>query len=112
MKKIVFVLLILVLVGCSNTKEGKQNKLDSILSKNNYIIVDVRTKEEYDTGHVKGSINIPYDVIDKSSLDKTKTILVYCKSGARSKKAYDTLTNLNYDVYDLGSYSNITLEKE
>ena len=109
MKKIVFLLLILVLVGCNNKPESK---LDSILSKNNYIIVDVRTKEEYDTGHVKGSINIPYDVIGNSSLDKTKTILVYCKSGARSKKAYDTLTNLNYDVYDLGSYSNITLEKE
>jgi len=110
MKKIVFVLLILVLVGCNTKKEV--NKLDEILSKNNYIIVDVRTEEEYNTGHVKGSINIPYDVISNSTLDKSKTILVYCKSGKRSKKAYDTLIDLNYDVYDLGGYSSITLEKE
>ena len=109
MKKIVFVFLILLLVGCNNKEVSE---LEKILSKNNYIIVDVRTKEEYDGGHVKGSINIPYDVIENSNLDKTKTILVYCKSGARSKKAYDTLVSLDYDVYNLGSYSDITLEKE
>ena len=110
MKKIFYLLLIVfVLVGCGKTK----SKLDEILSKNNYIIVDVRTDEEYNASHVKGAINIPYDEIDENvNLDKSKTILVYCKSGTRSNIAYNTLTSLGYDVYDMGAFDNITLEKE
>ena len=75
--------------------------------------MDVRTSEEYKEGHVKGAINIPYDEINENvELDKEKTILVYCKSGRRSKVAYDQLTSLGYEVYDLGAYDNITLDKE
>ncbi len=118
MKKILIVLSILLLVGCgSQEKEPitvhslQNNNIDSlaiIIESGNYIIVDVREKEEYDESHLKGAINIPYDTIDeKVDLDKTKKILVYCKSGKRSSIAYTTLTNLGYDVYDLGAYSNI-----
>lgn len=120
-------IIMLIICGCSNKKENEKqgvkmyntnsyennSELDQIISKNNFIIVDVRTKEEYDTGHVKGAINIPYDSIDENTnLDKSKTILVYCKSGVRSGKAYQTLKKLNYDVYDLGAYSSIDLDKE
>ena len=63
MKKIIVLLLsILLLVGCNN-KEKESNILEEVLKENNYIIVDVRTKEEYDSSHVVGSINIPYDTI-------------------------------------------------
>lgn len=114
MKKITLLLMIISLftvVGCSTKK--KTSTIDEIISKNNYIIVDVRTKEEYDVSHVKGSINIPYDQIDENTnLDKSKTIIVYCRSGNRSSKAYDTLKSLGYDVYDLGAFDKITLEKE
>ena len=115
MKKITLVLILLLslftIVGCTTNK--KRNQLQDILDKNNYIIVDVRTKEEYDESHVKGSINIPYDEIDENTdLDKSKTILVYCRSGKRSSIAYNTLTSLGYDVIDLGAYDSITLEKE
>ena len=48
----------------------------------------------------------------ENTLDKDKTILVYCKSGVRSNKAYNTLKDLGYDVIDLGAYDNVTLEKE
>ena len=110
MKKIALTLImifsIFFVVGCTN-------ELDEIIKKNNYIIVDVRTKEEYDESHVKNSINIPYDEIDENTdLDKNKTIIVYCRSGARSKKAYDTLKDLGYDVYDLGAFDKIKLDKE
>ena len=117
MKKISLIIIMIIssltLVGCSNSHSIQVNEFDEILSKNNYIIVDVRTKEEYNEKHVKGSINIPYDEIDeKTSLDKNKTIIVYCRSGRRSKIAYDALKSLGYDAYDLGAFDKISLEKE
>ena len=79
----------------------------------NYIIVDVRTKEEYESSHIRGAINIPYDEIDESiELDKSKKILVYCQSGNRSKKAFVSLTNIGYNVYNLGGIEDIDLPKE
>lgn len=93
--------------------DKKVSELDSIISENNYIVLDVRTKEEYDSGHVIDSLNIPYDEINENTnLDKSKTILVYCRSGVRSKKAKDTLVSLGYKVYDMGAFSNVPLDKE
>lgn len=101
--------------GCGNGKKVEDDavQLDSILAQNNYVVIDVRTKEEYDAGHVKGALNIPYDEIDESlDVDKDKTILVYCQSGRRSKIAYDNLRSLGYTVFDLGAYQEVDLEKE
>ena len=107
------IICLVLVVGCSKGNKEMKDELDTILEKDNYIVVDVRTNEEYNTSHVVGSINIPYDEIDENTnLDKTKDILVYCKSGVRSKKAYDTLKSLGYDVYDLGAYNTIKLDKE
>lgn len=114
MKKVLLItcIALLLIVGCSN-KEEPTKTLEDILKENNYIVVDVRTKEEYELSHVKDSLNIPYDEIDENTdLDKSKTILVYCRSGKRSSIAYNTLTSLGYDVIDLGAYDSITLEKE
>ena len=116
MKIIVILFISLILCGCETKKEIKNNpnnELKEILLTDNYIIVDVRTKEEYNEGHVKDALNIPYDEINESiELDKTKTVMVYCKSGNRSKIAEDKLINLGYDVYDLGAFDNINLPKE
>lgn len=87
--------------------------LDEVLNNGNYVILDVRTEEEFNTGHIKDSLNIPYDEIDENiNLDKNKVILVYCRSGVRSKKAYSSLKSLGYKVIDMGSYESINLEKE
>ena len=111
MKKIILIIIGVLLCGCSSQFLSNE-ELNEIINNNNYIIIDVRTKEEYNELHVKDSINIPYDEINKETkLDKNKTILVYCKSGKRSNKAYQTLNNLGYEVYDLGSIDNIKLEK-
>ena len=112
MKKILLIILIIIcIIGCKSQK--KLTKLEEIINKNNYVIIDVRTKEEYEESHIKGAINIPYDQIDeKTKLDKKKDILVYCKSGVRSNKAYNTLKDLGYKVTDLGAYDKINLEKE
>ena len=112
MKKVLLVLVLcLIIGGCGNS--SKENDLEKIMKEKEYIIVDVRTKEEYEQLHVKGSINIPYDEIDESiDLDKDKNIFVYCKSGSRSSIAYNTLDRLGYNVYDLGGISEIDLPKE
>ena len=110
MRNILFVLClcILLITGCTKTiNYSKEDMINKIIKENNYIIVDVRTKNEYDSGHIKGAINIPYDTINEEiELDKEKTILLYCKSGVRSSKAYKLLKELNYNVIDLGSYEN------
>lgn len=108
MKKIIITIIILISCGC---KIQKSTELENIINSNNYIIIDVRTNEEYKESHLKGSINIPYDEINED-LDKNKTILVYCQSGRRSKIAYDKLNSLGFTVYDLGAFSEINLPKE
>lgn len=83
------------------------------MEENDYVIIDVRTNEEYQKEHIKEAINIPYDMLeDNINISKEKWILVYCQSGGRSKIAYDTLEKLGYQVYDLGALSKINLPKE
>ena len=65
-----------------------------------YIILDVREQEEFDEGHVPGAILIPYTEIENKAEtmlpDKDKQILVYCRSGRRSKIASESLAKLGY----------------
>ena len=81
-------------------------------------VIDVRTKEEYASGHVPGSILIPFDEIKAKAgqlpQDKNTEIVVYCRSGRRSAIAADTLIALGYNrIYDMGAISSWTygLEK-
>ena len=65
-----------------------------------YILLDVRTEEEYDEGHIPGAINLPNEDIGTDAPselpDKDQTILVYCRSGRRSKEAAGKLAALGY----------------
>lgn len=86
-----------------SAEEAKQ-KMDS---GDALIIVDVRTEEEFKTGHIKGAIVIPNESIsiEQPTLlpDKNATILVYCRSGNRSKQAADKLVEMGYtQIYDFG----------
>lgn len=72
------------------------------------ILVDVRTKEEHEAGHIEGSILIPYEQMKELAAqklpDKEKKIVVYCRSGRRSQIAAEELLRLGYvHVYDMGS---------
>ena len=64
------------------------------------IILDVRTKEEYAEGHIPGAICVPNEMIGKDMPeelpDKEQLILVYCRSGNRSKKAAEKLVKIGY----------------
>lgn len=71
------------------------------------VLVDVRTQDEFNQGHIPGSILLPYDEVDKLAPamlpDKAAKIVVYCRSGRRSAIAADALRQLGYsDVRDFG----------
>lgn len=69
-------------------------------SESGYIIIDARTLEEFNEGHIKGAILIPeYEISQRAEselLDKDQLILVYCRSGRRSKIASQALVDLGY----------------
>lgn len=112
MKKILIILIFnLLLCGCN--ENSNKDYIKKLMEEHEYIIVDVRTEDEYEESHLVGAINIPYDEINEYiNLDKGKVIFVYCKSGNRSGIAFNTLTDLGYTVYDLGALSKIDLPKE
>ena len=66
----------------------------------NYIILDVRRPDEYADGHIPGAINVPNEEIGTAEItelpDKSQLILVYCRSGRRSKEASEKLVKLGY----------------
>ena len=109
-KWIIGMLIMLLFAGCSQAKGNPQEasfvnitaeKAKQLMdTEENYIILDVRTQEEYDQGHIPGAILIPDNRIDadaeKVLTDKNQLILVYCRSGRRSKLAAERLVKLGY----------------
>ena len=81
------------------------------IKKDEYLLIDVRSKKEYLEGHLNGAINIPLSNIKENinEIEKDKKILLYCQSGLRSKKAFKILEDLGYkNVYNLkGGLENI-----
>ena len=75
-------------------------KRDGYIENDNYIILDVRTIEEYNEGHIPNAICVPNEIIDESVITKLpikdQLILIYCRSGNRSKQAAAKLANLGY----------------
>ncbi len=72
----------------------------------NPIIIDVRTPQEFESGHVESAINIEWQDIAlvENSTNKDIRIFLYCRSGNRSQKATDILIDIGYkDVINLGS---------
>jgi rhodanese-related sulfurtransferase len=81
------------------------------LVKKGAVILDVRSKSEFESGHIKGAINIPVDVL-KNNLsqlkDKNKTIITCCASGMRSASAKSILKTHGYtDVHNGGGWSSL-----
>ena len=111
MKKLFFLLLtVILLTACGHTEE---NDLEAVYvnitakeakeimdTESGYIILDVREQDEYDAGHIPGAILIPYTQIEEMAgevlPDKNQLILVYCRSGRRSKIAAEALVELGY----------------
>lgn len=71
-----------------------------------FVVVDVRTPEEYEAGHLEGSLLVPLDTIDRNAgnvlTDKNKKLFVYCRTGRRSAEAVGKLRSMGYtNVYDI-----------
>ena len=105
--KYIPLLLSLLLVGCSAQQPQasfRQISMDQAVTmmakEENYIILDVRRADEFAAGHIPGAVNIPNESIGTEEipqlLDKDQLILVYCRSGNRSKQAAGKLVNLGY----------------
>ena len=107
MKKLIPILLALMLfTACGQNKEAVYVNITAeeakqiMDSEEGYVILDVRTQEEYDESHIPGAILIPNTEIEARAeellTDKNQLILVYCRSGRRSKLAAEALVELGY----------------
>lgn len=84
------------------------------LDKEDYILVDVRTEEEFQNGHVTGAINIPVDTLRErlSELDPGKKIIEYCQVGVRGHVAESILSQHGYEVINVtGGYKSYTTQQ-
>ena len=99
---------VLLLAGCAAPAEQevsyRQITMDEAVAmmeeEKDYIILDVRTVAEFDEKHIPGAVNIPNETIGTDAIpelpDKDQLILVYCRSGNRSKQASEKLVKLGY----------------
>ena len=86
-------------------------------TEDDYVILDARTQTEYDEGHIPGAILIPHDTVataaENALPDKDQLILVYCRSGNRSKEASQALVDLGYtNVVEFGGINSWPYEVE
>ena len=111
-----------LLAGCalSKTKKDTEDMTDKaayhkisaeeayeMMASQEVVVVDVRTREEYDGGHIENAVLVPNESIGgempEALPDKEATLLIYCRSGRRSKDAAQKLLELGYqNVYDFG----------
>lgn len=114
-KGILLLLALLLLAGCGQGDKNEatyvnitaQEAKELMDREEGYVILDVRTEEEYAQGHIPGAILIPdYEIETKAEAvltDKDQMILVYCRSGRRSKNAAQVLLELGYtDIREFG----------
>lgn len=126
MKQRIFLCLtiLLLLSGCSSadtvntyrqiTQEDAKRMMDS----QEVIILDVREQEEYDAVHIPGAVLLPVGTIDEAAAaavipELDSVVLVYCRSGNRSKTASSALAELGYtNIYEFGGISTWPYEVE
>lgn len=123
MKKIITVLAAAVLAAGCGMKAGEpayrqitaDEALKMMQTESDYIILDVRTVQEYEDKHIVGAINVPNETIGEESVpelpDKDQLILVYCRSGNRSKQAASKLVKAGYtNIVEFGGIGDWTGE--
>ncbi len=123
MKRVILILLaaLLCLAGCGSEGSMPYHKISQEEARNRmarndgHVIVDVRRREEYDAGHIPGAILIPNEGIGKEPPeqlpDKDQILLVYCRSGRRSKEASQKLADMGYtNIYEFGGIIDWTGE--
>ena len=109
-----FLLAFFLLTGCGGTaadgsyQQISQEDAKEMMDTQEVIILDVREQDEYDSGHIPGAVLLPVGSIDEDTAaevipEKDSTVLVYCRSGNRSKTASSALAELGYtNIYEFG----------
>ena len=119
----VLMLFLCLLSGCGTARESTntyrqvntQEAVDLMDGETDYIILDVRTREEYESAHIPGAICVPNEDIGTEEVpelpDKEQLILVYCRSGNRSKQAAQKLADQGYtNIVEFGGINSWTGE--
>ena len=115
--------LLLLLTGCGGNASGAyqqitQEAAKEMMDTQEVIILDVREQDEYDSGHIPGAVLLPVGTIDEDTAaevipEKDSTVLVYCRSGNRSKTASAALADLGYtNIYEFGGINTWPYETE
>lgn len=125
---VIIMLAALIFTGCGSSADDKtagdkktyrqvspEEAAAMMEEESDYIILDVRTQEEYETAHIPGAICIPNETIGTEDIpelpDKEQLILVYCRSGNRSKQASEKLVNQGYtNIVEFGGINSWTGE--
>ena len=120
-----FVLSLVLLSSCGNAGSSssgyRQISMDEAVKmmrdEKDYIILDVRRPDEFAEGHIPGAINVPNEEIGSAEIaelpDKSQLILVYCRSGRRSKEASEKLVKLGYtNIVEFGGIKDYKGEIE
>ena len=117
----ILLLLALLLTGCSASSNAAEENtyrqitmteaIEMMEKEENYIILDVRTEQEFAAGHIPGAILVPNETIGTTDIaqlpDKDQLIMVYCRSGNRSKQASDKLVRLGYtNIVEFGGINS------
>lgn len=110
------VLVGFLLVRGSSAQSGIVRAVDAwALIRSGALLLDVRTPEEFQQGHLEGAINIPYDEIHRRLAelgDSSKRIVAYCRSGNRSGKAKGILEGLGYNnVVNAGGFQALVASR-
>ena len=123
-RMILFLLALFLLTGCAgNAADGSyqqitQEEAKEMMDTQEVIILDVREQDEYDSGHIPGAVLLPVGSIDEDTAaevipETDSTVLVYCRSGNRSKTASSTLADLGYtNIYEFGGINSWPYETE
>ncbi len=104
---VLFTMTGLVKSGSGGRKVIKPEEAKALIGKKDVVLADVRSKAEYNGGHIKGAISLPLPELGISAEKvigaKDKIVIVYCHSGGRSRAAVSLLLRMGYQtVYDLG----------
>lgn len=122
---VIILAILMIFTGCGGTttvennyQQISQEKAKEMMDTQSVLILDVREQNEFDAGHIPGAVLLPVGTITKDTAaaaipELDTVVLVYCRSGNRSKTASQALTDLGYtNIYEFGGINTWPYEVE